>query len=985
MLRRRPTAFPSLALLPAGVTRFFCALVFLAATGLAWAGTTWDGGGANNLWSTANNWNPNGVPANNGTASLTFAGSTRLAPDMDANWSINSLTFSNSAGAFTLNSTGGFVLTIQGGGITNNSASTETINNTVTLGAAQTWSATSGALSIGGNVTNGGFLLTINGASNTAISGVISGSGGLSKSGAGTLTLSGTNTYSGGTTFNAGTVSISSNANLGAASGSLTFNGGTLQFTNNVAGTRAVVMSSAGTFSGTFGYTMEESGAVSGNGNLTVTGSGTLILSGSGSNGTGSTILSSGVLSLRGTVSLGSGNLTITSGVLELGNSNFTRSLGAGAGQVNMNSAGGGAGFAAYGADRTVNLGGSGATVTWGSGNFVASGQPLYLGTPTADHMIDFQNPINLNGGTRTITVTDGVGTGIDAKISGAISGAGASNLVLSSVGISPWNPGTLLLSNGNNSYAGTTTVTAGTLLISANATGTAGNTVLGSGASDILVGNTSGAFSAGLQTDAAVTISRNVRAQSGNTGTITLGGYTADASTFSGSIFLGTNAVATGKGITLTAASGGTVTFSGVIQDPTGVTTRGVLTKDGAGTVVLSGVNTYAGGTIINGGTLSISQSANLGALAGGLTINAGTLEITSGFSTSRAISLGDATSTFQIDPSQTYTVTSAIGGTGSLNKTGSGTMVLSGANNYAGGTIVSAGTLQISSSNHVPDASALTVSGGTFNVQTFSETVASVTLISGSITGTGTGTVTASSYAVQSGTASAILAGTGATMTKTTAGTVTLSADNTYTGATTIDGGTLIISAGPGASALGATSSIRVNGGGTLLLGANDQINNTAGITLNGGTFAKGDFNEGGSGAAGAGALTLVGTNSHVDFGTGTTGSLTFASFAPNAFKLTVDNWTGTAGASGNDSTDRLIFTSDPSGDANSFIFTGYTGTVMTFDLGGGFWEVVPASAVPEPSTWVAAVLALGVIVFFQGRRVAAKRSSTKTNCQS
>jgi fibronectin-binding autotransporter adhesin len=976
MLRYRPTG-TSFAFQPVGVTRFLCALIFLATIAPAGAGTTWDGGGGNNLWSTANNWNPNGVPANNGTASLAFAGTTRLTPDMDANWSINSLTFNSSAGAFTLSSTGGFVLTIQGGGITNNSANTETINNAITLGTAQTWSATSGALSFGGNITNGGFLLTISGGSNTAASGVISGTGGLTKTGAGTFTLSGTNTYSGGTTFNAGTVSVSSDSNLGASSGSLTFGGGTLAFTNNVAGSRAVIMSSSGTFSGTFGYTLEESGAVSGNGNLTVAGSGTLILSGSGSNGTGTTTLSSGVLSLRGTVSLGSGNLTFTSGVLELGNGNFTRALGVSAGQVNMSSASGGAGFAAYGADRTVNLGGAGATVTWGSGNFVASGQPLYLGTQTADHMVDFQNPINLNAGTRTITVTDGVGTGIDAKISGVISGTGASNLVMNTVGVSPWNPGTLLLSNGNNSYAGTTTVVAGTLLISANATGTAGNTVLGSSASDVLVGNTSGAFSAGLLTDAAVTISRNVRAQSGNTGIISLGGYTANASTFSGSVFLGTDSVATGKGVTLTAVSGGTVTFSGVIQDPTGVTTRGVLTKDGAGTVVLSGVNTYAGGTIINGGTLSISQVANLGATTGGLTINAGTLEISTGFSTGRAISLGDATSTFQIDPSQTYTVTSAIAGSGSLNKTGTGTMVLSGGNSYTGATNVSAGTLQISAIERIANTSDLNVSGGTFDVQTFSETVRNVTLSSGSITGTGTGTLIGSTYAVQSGTASAILAGTGATMTKTTAGTVTLTGANTFTGATTVSGGTLTLSNPSTVGALGSTSSVTVNAGGTLMLGANNQINDAATMTLNGGTLALGGKSEGGPGSNGLGALTLT-ANATIDFAVGaTTSVIQFAGLGSHAAGalLQITNWNGVPYAGGGN--DRLLFAGSPSNFTDLYTqadvsFNGLAGYAVV-PL-GGYYEI---TAVPEAGTWIAGALAFGAVLFTQRPRLAKRRA--------
>jgi autotransporter-associated beta strand protein len=615
MLRCRPTG-TGFAFRPFGLTLFFCALIGALP---AEAGTTWDGGGANNLWSTANNWSPNGVPANSGTASLAFAGSTRLAPDMDANWSINSLTFNNGAGAFILGSTGAFTLTIQGGGIINNSTSTETINNAITLGAAQTWNATSGALSLGGNIANGGFRLTISGGSNTTASGIISGTGGLTKSGVGTLALSGTNTYSGGTTFSAGIVSISSNANLGASSGGLTFNGGTLQATGNVTGTRSITMTGAGTFDIAIGRTVEQSGAISGNGALSLTGFGSLILSGSGSNGTGATNIA-GILSIRGTVALGSGNLALNTGILELGNSNFTRALGTGANQVNMNNA---AGFAAYGADRFVNLGGSGSTVTWGAGNFIAAGSPLYFGTLTADHTLDFQNGINLNSATRSIQVLRGVGSVPEGKISGVISGTGTSNLIVDTV--AGYSAGSLILSNGGNSYAGTTTINAGNLLLEANATGTAGNTVLGSGATDILLGNTTGAYDAGLLTNSSVTISRNIRAQSGNTGVITIGGYSATTSTFSGSIFLGTNS-GTGKGVTLTAASGGTTTFSGVIQDPTGVSGPGLVKKSGAGTVVLTGANTFAGGTSVDGGTLTLSAGSGraLGATSG-VTVNSG------------------------------------------------------------------------------------------------------------------------------------------------------------------------------------------------------------------------------------------------------------------------------------------------------------------------------------------------------------------------
>jgi autotransporter-associated beta strand protein len=156
---------------------------------------------------------------------------------------------------------------------------------------------------------------------------------------------------------------------------------------------------------------------------------------------------------------------------------------------------------------------------------------------------------------------------------------------------------------------------------------------------------------------------------------------------------------------------------------------------------------------------------------------------------------------------------------------------MVLGATETYTGSTNVSAGTLQTDASNRIVDTSALTVSGGTFDVQTFSETVGAVNLTSGSITGTGTGTLTGSSYAAQSGNISSILAGVGA-LTKTTPGTVTLSGANTYTGTTTIgssggaDGGTLALS-GSGTISNATTT---VYGGTLDLNGTTQSINNLA-----------------------------------------------------------------------------------------------------------------------------------------------------------
>ena len=161
--------------------------------------------------------------------------------------------------------------------------------------------------------------------------------------------------------------------------------------------------------------------------------------------------------------------------------------------------------------------------------------------------------------------------------------------------------------------------------------------------------------------------------------------------------------------------------------------------------------MNTYTGGTTINGGTVIGNNASSLGASSSVLTLNAGHFEIATGFAQTRNITLGDAASTFQIDPSQTYTTTGVISSTGTLNKTGTGTMILSGVNTYTGATNVSAGTLRTSANERIANTSDLNVSGGTFDVQTFSETVHNVTLSSGSITGTGTGTVTGLTYAVR------------------------------------------------------------------------------------------------------------------------------------------------------------------------------------------------------------------------------------------
>jgi len=143
-----------------------------------------------------------------------------------------------------------------------------------------------------------------------------------------------------------------------------------------------------------------------------------------------------------------------------------------------------------------------------------------------------------------------------------------------------------------------------------------------------------------------------------------------------------------------------------------------------------------------------------------------------------------------------------------GSLIKSGTGTLTLNGTNTYTGGTQINQGTVKLGNSPlNIPNA-ALTVSGGTLDLNGFSKTMtAPISFQSGTTSG-GTLVNNGSAYDGQAGTVSASLQGT-AGLTKTTAGELVLTgANNTYSGPTAINGGTLRAS-GTLASAITFTSS--------------------------------------------------------------------------------------------------------------------------------------------------------------------------------
>jgi len=128
-----------------------------------------------------------------------------------------------------------------------------------------------------------------------------------------------------------------------------------------------------------------------------------------------------------------------------------------------------------------------------------------------------------------------------------------------------------------------------------------------------------------------------------------------------------------------------------------------GGVTKRGAGTLTLSGVNSYGGGTAIEAGTLEVSASGNLGATNNSFGLYGGTLRVTgTGFTglDSRDVNSAYFTGAIDIvDAGNTFTVPQWVGN-GNLTaftKLGAGTLVLSGLDSWRGGTIVNAGTLRL------------------------------------------------------------------------------------------------------------------------------------------------------------------------------------------------------------------------------------------------------------------------------------------------
>ncbi|MFN7341139.1 MAG: beta strand repeat-containing protein, partial [Opitutia bacterium] len=209
----------------------------------------------------------------------------------------------------------------------------------------QTWTVSAGkTLTVSGNIANGSRLLSLSGDGTSAISGILSGTGGLSKSGTGALTLSGANTFTGTTTIAAGSLVL---GNLSALAGSTldlaTASTGTLSFANvgtyqlgGLAGSRGLALGASSLSVGGNNASTAYSGILSGTGGLTKSGTGTLTLSGVNTL-TGKVAVTGGAISIAAQSGLGAtpasataDALTLDDGALILtaGNQTFSANLG---------------------------------------------------------------------------------------------------------------------------------------------------------------------------------------------------------------------------------------------------------------------------------------------------------------------------------------------------------------------------------------------------------------------------------------------------------------------------------------------------------------------------------------------------------------------------------------------------------------------------------------------------------------------------------
>lgn len=355
-----------------------------------------------------------------------------------------------------------------------------------------------------------------------------------------------------------------------------------------------------------------------------------------------------------------------------------------------------------------------------------------------------------------------------------------------------------------------------------------------------------------------------------GTAGTVTLASAQAvNSLAFKSNGYTLTGSTLTMNGSVVTVDNGMNATIGSVVAGTVG------LIKNGSGTLVLGGANTYGGGTIVNGGMLRVGSDANLGAvpsaLTSNVTLNGATLQFAGSFTlgSTRGINIGTDGGTIDTQGFDvTFSPTNGFRG-GDLTKVGSGTFFASattgGANTlWTGNLIIKEGTWKIIASDGLPynptsgvlRPAQVTLDGGTW------QWGANVNVTNGNrgiTVGAGGGTIDTQGFNV---TWSGPITGSAATavLTKAGSGSIKLRSaafESDYVGALNVAGGTVQLDGGRAMGDLAAVT-LANTAGVTLSVTAGDE---TIGSLAGGGTL-------GGNVSLGAQTLTAGGNGKSTTF---------------------------------------------------------------------------------------------------------------------
>ncbi len=778
-------------------------------------------GAVNGAWdvNTTSNWTGAGAKFANG-GNVTFDDvNLSVAPPGATNLTVaaggvtaNSIVFNNALNNFTIG--GGAITVTAGSGVTKNQAGSVTFNGTVTTPLT---TITAGTLNIGSTATYNSTLkvdlnsgaLNVNGTLNTAT---------LNVKGGTNLNVSATGSLGGATVLN--------------VDGAATFNNAsqTVAGLGETGGANTGVVTLTGTALGVTGSSTYD-GTITGTGSLIKSTGGMLVLTNGANSFSGGTTISGGTLLLTNTTgsATGAGSVTISSsGIL----------AGTRIGGSLVSNAGGtfspGTGAPLSGDIGTFNVGGG---ITINAGSVL----DFDLTSPGVADTVNSTGALSLGAGVNTIlNLFENTGFAVGSYVLFTASSVTNS----STYTINPSGPG---MASG---------ATYAILAV--------GNTLV-------------------LNVTAAPTVTWT-GATNGNWDTTTLNWAP-------GGTFANANAVVfdnTGANTNITVVAAGVVssgmTFNNTVAVPYtiggGVISGSAgITKNNTGIVTLTGANAFTGTTTINGGTVSISADENIGMAPGAprpdaITLNGGTLSASVSFilSANRGIALGSGGGTFDVADGAILNYDGVIANvpaqSGSLTKTGAGTLALAGAvaSTYTAGTTINGGTVSIVADNNLgaaPGAAtpgAIILAGGTLSASATLTLNANRGIALASIGGTldvvGGATL---SYA-------GVMANLGAQtglFTKSGFGTLTLAGAvaNSYTGTTTVTGGTLNLGYTGGNS---VPANLTANGGASVILTAANQIADSANVVI-------GDLTNGANIRTGANADTINSLSITVPVGSG------------------------------------------------------------------------------------------------------------------